>query len=256
MLSALPEGKGRDDGFLARLLFAYPDPVPRRRYSERGIPEGVAADWSNLTLSLWAREMRTVNGREQPHVVGMTPEARKAWAALMNAHLAEQEADDFDDALGGCWGKLEAYAGRLALILHLMGLSSDPTRPAPVEPSDLPEAVIDGAAELLGYFKSHARRTYAAMGGKAEQGGSDVRAIIRWALRNDVERFSIRDIGRNIPRFADDDAALADALDWLVRHNIIRPSSPEQHRRGRKRGPTFDVNPTLRTSPRFRHLHR
>ncbi|WP_169979481.1 DUF3987 domain-containing protein [Tautonia rosea] len=259
MLSTLPEGKGRDDGFLARLLFAFPDPVPRRRYSERGIPEDVATDWANLIRSLWAREMRSVNGRDQAHVVGMTPEARKAWVALMNAHLAEHEADDFDDALEGCWGKLEAYAGRLALILHLTDLSSDPTRPAPADPPDLPEAVIDAAADLLVYFKSHARRTYAAMGGKAEQGGSDVRAIVRWVLRNDLARFSTRDIDRNIPRFHDNDAALADALDWLVRHNIIRPCSlpeGEQHRRGRKPGPAFDVNPAIHASPRFRHLRR
>ncbi|WP_161602278.1 DUF3987 domain-containing protein [Tautonia marina] len=259
MLSTLPEGKGRDDGFLARLLFAFPDPVTRRRYSERGIPEDVATDWANLVRSLWGRGMRFVNGREQAHVVGMTPEARKAWVALMNAHLAEHEADDFDDALEGCWGKLEAYAGRLALILHLMDLSSDPTRPAPVEPPDLGETVIDAAADLLVYFKSHARRTYAAMGGKAEQGGSDVRAIIRWVLRNDLTRFSTRDIDRNIPRFHDNDAALTDVLDWLVRHNIIRPYSlpeGEQPRRGRKRVPEFDVNPLLRTSPRFRHLRR
>src|SRR5690606_8700914 len=101
-----------------------------------------------------------VNGRDQAHVVGMTPEARKAWVALMNAHLAEHEADDFDDALEGAWGKLEAYAGRLALVLHLMDLSSDPTRPAPDAPPDLPEAIIDNAAALLTYFKSHARRVY------------------------------------------------------------------------------------------------
>lgn len=258
MLSTLPERKGRDDGFLARLIFAFPDPVQGRRYSERGIPEDVASDWSNLIRSLWAREMRSVNGRDQAHVVGMSPEARKAWVALMNAHLAEHEADDFDDALEGAWGKLEAYAGRLALILHLMDLSADPTRPAPVDPPDLPEAVIDAAAALLAYFKSHARRTYSAMGGKAEQGGSDVRALLRWILRSDLARFSTRDVGRNFDRFRDDDAALADALDWLVCHNIIRAAPPEgeANRPHRKNSPAFDVNPALKTSPRFRHFRR
>ena len=47
---------------------------------------------------------------------------------MVHAHHAEQEADDFPDALEGPWGKLEAYAARLALILHLMDLASDPTR--------------------------------------------------------------------------------------------------------------------------------
>jgi hypothetical protein len=258
MLSTLPEGKGRDDGFLARLLFTFPDPVPNRRYSERGIPEDVARDWEHLIRALWAREMRSDNGRSQAHVVRMTPGAHKAWVGLMDAHLAEQAADDFDDALEGSWGKLEAYAGRLALILHLMSLSDDATRPAPDAPPDLPESVIDAAGALLRYFKAHARRTYAAMGGKVDQGSSDVRAFLRWFLRNDVTTFSIRDAKRVFgPRF-EDEAALASALDWMVRRNIIRPHVETEtgRKQGRKRSPSFGVNPALFTSPRFRHFRR
>ena len=58
----------------------------------------------------------------------------------------------------------------------------------------------------------------------ADDGGEDVRALIRWILRNDLAGFSERDIDRNFDRFQDDPAALADALGWMTGHNLIRPT--------------------------------
>ncbi len=183
MLSTLPEGRGRDDGFIARLLFAYPDRLARQ-YSEKGIPEDVAADWERVVESLWSRAMRELDGRPAPRVVKMTPEAAREWVAWCQAHYAEQEADDFPDSLEGPWGKLEAYLARLALILHLTALASDPTRPAADDPPELPKRIIEAAARLVAYFKAHALRVYAAMGGKADDGGEDVRSLVRWIRRN------------------------------------------------------------------------
>ena len=125
----------------------------------------------------------------------MTPEARREWAAWCQAHYAEQEADDFPDSLEGPWGKLEAYAARLALILHLMNLAADPTRRTD-DPPEVPRRIIADAARLVTYFKAHALRIYAAMGGKSDDGGEDVRALRRWITRNDLAGFSERDIGQ------------------------------------------------------------
>jgi hypothetical protein len=256
MLTALPEGEGRDDGFVARLLFAYPDRVARR-YSGDGIPDDVAAGWERVARRLWQLEMRDVDGKPASRVVKMTPKAARVWSAWCQAHYAEQEADDFPDSLEGPWGKLEAYAARLALILHLMTLASDPTRPVDNLP-DLPERILEAAFELVAYFKAQARRVYAAIGGKCDDGGEDTRALIGWIVRNALADFSERDIARNFDRFKHDPAALADALGWMTDHNIIRPrQEPDTgHKAGRKLSPGFDVNPTLRESPRFRHFRR
>ena len=259
MLTELPEGKGRDDGFMARLLFAYPDPETHR-YSDRGIPDAVAGEWERMARSLWDRTMREKDGRAVPHVVKWNPKAAVAWAEWCNAHRAEQDADDFPDALEGPWGKLEAYAARLALVLHLMDLASDTTRDAPAEPPDLPRPIIDDAARLVAYFKTHARRVHAAIDGKLIDGGENVRALVRWILRNELTGFSTRDIDRNFDRFRDDPAALDDALGWMTSHNLIRPrpdpEAPNPGKPGRKRAPAFDVNPLLRTAPRFRRFRR
>jgi hypothetical protein len=210
MLSTLPEGRGRDDGFIARLLFAYPDRLARR-YSEKGIPEAVAADWERVVKSLWSRAMRELEGRPAPRVVKMTPEAAREWVAWCQAHYAEQEADDFLDSLEGPWGKLEAYLARVALILHLMALASDPTASVPDDPPDLPKRIIEAASRLVAYFKAHALRVHAAIGGKADDGGEDVWSLVRWIRRNQRTKFSERDITQNIRRFRDDPPG------WMLR---------------------------------------
>src|SRR5262249_20530842 len=87
MLSALPEGRGRDDGFIARLLFAYPARVARR-YSEAGIPDDVADNWERVVKSLWSRGMRELDGGPAPRVVTMTAEAAGERAEWCRARMA------------------------------------------------------------------------------------------------------------------------------------------------------------------------
>jgi hypothetical protein len=247
MLSTLPEGRGREDGFIARLLFAYPDRLPKR-YSEQGIPDDISADWERVAKSLWSRDMRELDGRPAPRVVRMTPEAAREWVAWCQTHYAEQEADDFLDSLEGPWGKLEAYTGRLALILHLLALASDPTRPALDDPPELPKRIVEAAARLVAYFKANALRVYAAMGGKADDGGDDVRALARWIRRNGRTDFSERDITQNLRRFRDDPEALAAALGVMVDRNIIRPrEKPAANPKvGRPHSAVYDVSPRLK----------
>ena len=253
MLGELAEGRGREDGFSARLLFAYPDRVPRP-YSEEGIPEAAAEAWSDLALSLWARPMRDLDGKPAPHVVKMTHEARREWREWCQAHRDEQEADDFPASLEGPWGKLEAYAARLALILHLMDWAADPTRPADDVPPELPRRIITDTARLVAYFKSHAHRIRAATGSKADDGGEDVRALLGWIVRSRRSEFSIKDIGNNFDRFKEDQAALADALAWMTARELVRPrAEPKDGTRksGRKPSPRYEANPDLWKSLRF-----
>jgi hypothetical protein len=247
MLSTLPEGRGRDDGFIARLLFAYPDRLARR-YSEEGIPDDVAAEWERVVKSLWSRAMRELDGRVAPRVVKMTPEAARERVAWCQAHYAEQEADDFLESLEGPWGKLEAYSARLALVLHLTDLASDPTRPGPDDPPELPKRIIEAAARLVAYFKAHALRAHAAIGGKADDGGDDVRPLLRWIRRNALTEFSERDITHNMRRFRDDPAALNAALGWMIDRNIIRPREKPAPgpKGGRPRTAVYDVSPRFK----------
>ena len=263
MLGELAEGRGREDGFSARLFFTFPGRVPRPPYTEEGLPKDVTEAWRDMALSLWRRRMRDPEGRPTPHIVEMTPDARREWREWCQAHRDEQEADDFSVSLEGPWGNLEAYAARLALILHLMDLAADPTRPAVGQPPELPRRIIADAARLVAYFKNHAHRIRAATGRKADNGGDDVRALLGWIVRNNLAEFSIKEIGDDFDRFKQEEAALADALTWITTRCLIRPKQtpkPEQNggkrKPGRKPSPRYEVNPALWESPRFLQFHQ
>jgi hypothetical protein len=221
MLSALTEAEQREDGFLGRVLFSYPGRVPRR-YSEEGVPRAVAGAWQALVEALWALPMPGRDDKPTPRVVRLDPDAKRAWAAWCQAHYDEQAADDFPESLEAPWGKLEGYLPRLALILHLMHLAAVPVRSSADDLPALPRGVIDDAARLVGYFKSHARRVYAEMGGMAD-GGEAVRALVKWVRRGRRERFSERDVTHGVPRFRDDPTTLEAALKWMVDRHMIRP---------------------------------
>lgn len=256
MLPSLAKGGTREDGFTARLLFSYPD-RPKRFYSEEGVPGHTREDFATLLERLHARPMQDSGSGPVPQVVQIASSARSLRAGWHDGHHKEVESPDFPPSLDGAWGKLEAYGYRLALILHLLDLASDPTAATNQDLPELPASTIANAFRLVDYFKSHARRVHTAIDGKDTHGGADVQALLRWIVRNGRREFSHRDVGVNFDRFKDDEATLIDALNWMVARNLIRPrpdASREARRPGRRPSPRYQTNPALWTSPRFRQF--
>ncbi len=252
MLSSLTDG--REDGFTARLLFAYPERT-LRIYTEEGISEGVEVAWRETIEALWRRPMVERDGQTVSHVVKMTPEARRAWGEWCQAHIDETQSDDLPQGLQGAWGKFEAYAARLALVLHLLSVADDPTVSPYADPPELPTKIIDDTARLVVYLKSQTRRVHAEMAGRYGDGGKDVRDIAGWIIRRGPGRgpFSRSDITSDLRRFTKDDAALVDALDWMVKQNLIRHQDQkiqgETRRSGRKPNGKYEANPALWDAP-------
>lgn len=243
---------------MARLLFAYPDKAAKVR-SDEGVPAHVAKPWADLIERIYGRAMRRDDDNSPvPYSVWFTAEARAAFNHWVDHHDREVGADDFPAVFDGAWGKLEAYAARLALILHLLDLADAGTLPPDGDLPDLPGPTLDRALRLVAYFKAHARKAYAAMGGNPADGGDDVRALLGWVLKGDHRDFSTRDVARNFTRFKGDPESLTRTLDWLPRRGIVRLNRPVQSpgRRGRIPLPRYDVNPDLWTSPQFHRLRQ
>ena len=253
MIGSFCDERGRHDGFLDRFLFTYPDPVPRTGWREEGIPDDAATEWSKIIGRLHVTPMSIENSsgsRSVPQVVHLSPDGRMAWREMIDAHHAEQSAAGFRPSLSGPWAKLEQYAGRLVLVLHMLELASDPAR----DMSTIPEVsakTVRNAALLLNYLKSHTRRVHEAMKARArgEEGSEDVQCILKWIFRRQSESFSRRDLTRDLgSTFSRRPKALEEALAWLVKHECIR-RQPEPDRppgtRGRTRSPVYLVNPHL-----------
>src|SRR5262249_5907760 len=101
--------------------------------------------------------------------------------------------------------------------------------------------------KLVEYFKVHALRVYAAIEGQ-DDGGEDVRSLVRWLRRGGRTEFSERDVTQNMRRFREALQRLTTALEWLISHNVIRPRDKASlnPKGGRPHSAIYDVNPRLR----------
>jgi hypothetical protein len=180
VLGELCDERGRNDGFVHRLLFVYPD-RKRRAWTDAEIADEAYEPVRRLFDALYARDAH------EPLVVTFTTRARDLWREIMNALYAEAEAPDFPDAVRGPWAKLEGYIARLALVVHLMRAAFDPT----ISDERCDEKSLGAAADLAEYLKSHLRRVYARLIARPE----DIRLlrIVAW-IRDHGGSCTVRDL--------------------------------------------------------------
>jgi hypothetical protein len=184
MLGELADEEGRQDGFLDRILVAYPDPVEFAEWSDEGVSPAAEAGWRDAIEGLFRlRFERDDDGKLQARVLRLTPGAKAVWREFYNAWGREM-ADR--GPLVGTWSKLRAYCARLALILQLLqeacggpvtGEEDDDTEATeegdwsralgPCHDTFVHQSSMEGAVDLVHYFAAHAERVHAAMAGGA-----------------------------------------------------------------------------------------
>lgn len=185
-----------EDGFLDRFLFSYPAPMPAIGEQWREVSQEASDVWETVVGRLLELPMAVESERIRSVLVPLSSSGRAAWKEFTDAHAAELNDPDFPPHLVGPWGKFRGYAGRLALILHLIREAT----------GEVAEKAVDGesmtrAARLVAYFKSHFRRTHQALG--ADPRTVDARVVLTWVMRNGQPRFTRRDLWRGLRcRFA------------------------------------------------------
>jgi hypothetical protein len=247
MLPAVRAGSTTDDGFIDRLMFAYPEPVESSGWNEDVISEDLREEWTSAVRRLWARSMVVDpgTGRPRPWMVYLTGDARPHWVAWFNAHQAESRHPDFPASLLGPWVKMEGFAGRLVLILSQLHQVYDPDSDG-LAPADADALTTWGACRLVEYFKAHYKRTLRDLSPVAWSIPDDCAALIKWFRRSDRATFSERDARNNfVGRFKGDPLALADAVEWLIRHDCVREMPREDKGVGRTHSGVWQVNPYL-----------
>ena len=246
MLSALREGQGRVDGFEERILFAFPDPYPRRRWTEAGIPDDVTEGWGRIIDNLRRLPLPSIEGRYAPRSVGMTPRAKSRWVEFYDAYADDANDPGHDSTHLAAETKLTDFAARFALILHLAGLACDPEwdPSAEIPPVDL--KAVEGAVTLWGYFRSHVRRVRWSMSGGA--GSPRAGQVLGWLRRGRRTEFTVSELHGDLRWLADGpDESEAILRDMERIHAIRRRPEPSTNlaRRGRKPTPTYEVNPEI-----------
>ncbi len=137
------------DGFLDRILWAWPDSLAPR-WSDAALTPAVAAAYARLIDGV--REFGSSS--EELRVLQMSPHARQEWLEWMDAH--NRDSRSVPDRLRGAWAKCEGLGARLVLILHALRVVDGATDAGAID-----AASVAAAWSLTDYFKTHARRVVA-----------------------------------------------------------------------------------------------
>jgi hypothetical protein len=230
------------DGFLDRILFAYPDALPVAGYSDACVTEEQSAVWLETLDYLTGLNMAAHEGGCRPYFVRLTHDGREEWRDFVNAHAAEMNAEGFPDALAGPWSKMKGYCARLSLIVQLLWAAQ---RDGTEENVDAQS--VRGAVRLVNYFKAHAAKVYREL--DVSHQVRDAGKVLRWLRRERLATFSKRDAHNALQgtfKTVDD---LEPVLGLLTRHHYIRPApQPEREGSGRRPSPVYEVNPSARST--------
>lgn len=231
-----------DDGFVDRWLFAMPDELPARGETWDEVSEAASFAWNDMIRRLLNLTGVDDGDSHGPLFLRLTPDARNEWAQLTSALAAEVNSEDFPDLLDGAYAKLRGYAGRLALVVHVMNNVKSEAR------EEIDSDSIKKAGILLEYFKSHIRRVYSFM--SADSSIESAQKILEWVKREGRTTFKRGDAYGDLKsqRWFPDVNAMDKPLEMLVEHNFIREKAvPSKPGPGRKPAPLYEVNPSLST---------
>jgi len=149
------------------------------------------------------------DGDRIPVDLPFTEGARKLWIEFYNAHAREQVHLSGD--LAAAWSKLEGYAARLALIIHLVRWQGHDTTLTTSEAID--ERSIEAAVTLTRWFAREAERVYAALeDGSIDTSEPDDLEVVR----RKGGRVAVRGFMHASRKYRDSAADARRALDALV----------------------------------------
>jgi Protein of unknown function (DUF3987) len=168
---------GREDGFIHRLLFGYPEDQPME-WSDNGLSDQSRDIYRRIVEKLTRIGFRC-------HPVRLSRDAYEVWVGWVNGHF--REINTLPANLRGPWSKLTAYCARFTLILHHLHCASDNTSAQEVEGES-----VAGAIKLVNYFKQNARRAYARLHATAED--QQIAAVLTWMRRTSRTSVSARDL--------------------------------------------------------------
>jgi hypothetical protein len=228
------------DGFVDRILFAYPRPFPAREETWASVSDDAGQQWAKVLANLWSLHMEpTAEQDVRPQFIRFTSDGRDEWVQFTRIIAQEQNREDLADAMKGHLPKFRSYGARLALIIHCLRMACGEPQGSGVDGDSMSRA-----AALVEYFLSHAKKIHAAI--DADPRVTLARRVESWIRRERRKRFTRREAHNALQgtfKVVDD---LEPILLMLQEHGLIRPEPIEaKPGPGRRASPGFQVHPHL-----------
>lgn len=213
-----------ENGLAARLLVAVPPKRPKR-WTDSEIPPTTLAAITKLFRSLYSLTPADISEQGwQPHVIRLDADARSIWVEFYNEH-ADQQAR-LTGATAAAFSKLEGYAARLALLIHVV------RREAGVDPPDqadrIDRASLEAAITLVKWFCSEARRVYSML--HESEAECARRKLVDWISGNGGST-TARDLQRGLAHVSSAKQA-TELLDDLAKRGVGEWSHPPPGTKG------------------------
>jgi hypothetical protein len=228
---------GDDDGFAARFLWCWPEPVNGFKLA-RGRIDGSAQEAAFQRL-FNLKMAQAEDGSVQPNYALLS----EAAAAQFEAYVVEIKlrAKAASGLLNGALGKVPGQVLRLALVLEYLSWSEASFRPEPAKIG--PTAMLRATGLMDGYFLPMAQRVF----GEAAIPEQDRRAmeLARWIGGTQPARFNARKARRGIGGPLRDPKHMEQACEALVQAGWIRPAGVRAGSRAGRISSDYEVNPAL-----------
>lgn len=184
------------NGLVARFLFAQPPRKPKR-WTDDDVPEAVAQSLGEVIDRLLSLEPHAdEQGRMSPVAIPFDDEAMARWREFYNEHAEEQHQIDGD--LSAAWSKLEGYAARFSLLIHVIKAAGNGSCPDDAVGLDSLHAGI----ELARWFAEEAARIYRSFGaGSSDTAERRETNRLRRTIEQNGGEITVRELMRKCSRY-------------------------------------------------------
>lgn len=202
-----------ENGLAARLLLAMP-PRIAKVWTDATVDQDLQRQVDRVFGRLLALDFRVeedTDDKTAPIDISFSSDGRRAWIEYYNHH-AEKQAEVTGE-LAAAFAKLEGYAARLALIVHLVRVAADDST---VDQDEIDAQSVRAGAALVGWFANEARRVYETFGESEE--AQEQRRLIE-LIRRKGGSVTPRNLMRSSRQYSSADIA-EEALDGLVKAGL------------------------------------
>jgi hypothetical protein len=211
VLNELSDQRGREDGFIHRLLFGFPDHMPVR-WTNAVVSDQALHGYQQVCDRLWDLQAdlgQAGAGPSSPIELLFTAQGRGAFIQFAQTLYDELADPDLPEDWRGPFAKLDGYGARLALILHVCR-----TVCGEADTEDVDEPSVRAMVRLTDYFKAHAQRVYARL--RSTRADQRAAQACRW-IRSAGGSCTIRDLQRyrvaGVRRASEAEKLVRDLLD-------------------------------------------
>ena len=180
MLSELADAKGRNDGFLDRLLWCYPVPMADRWVGDDGSSDPIEELDAIFDALYKCYGVTDMGGNHVPVEIHLSQEADTIWQFWYAEHVEDRNNGRLPQNLAGPWAKMGSQLARITLILHMIDA---PTTSVSAE-------TIGRAIRIVEYFKAHARKVFGEL--SESRGGIDLKILAALKKHGDMTQYEIQ----------------------------------------------------------------